>query len=109
MTNQSEAEEYESLAPAEPICLHETSDFEVEIVTLKLGDWKGLEGYGVFNKRTSVREAEVTVEYAAIRTMRTLQQELSAALEDTEGYPSEPNMEDDFGDVLTRLAEQHRD
>ena len=90
------------LRDEEPI--HQTENFAVCVGTLSQGDWKGNEGYLVINKRTNVVEGELTVEFAAIRTLRELETELEAALENKQ---AEVKGEVSFEDMLAKLAEKH--
>ena len=90
--------------------IHETEFFGVEIGKLRSkGDWQGLKGYLLVNKDTQVIEGEFTVEFAAVRTMRELQTELEAALENKQSTEqgAEPELnQDDFEALVRRLAEE---
>ena len=91
--------------------IHETASFGIILGKLRSkGDWQGLTGYLLVNKRTDVVEGEFTVEFAAIRTMRELETELEAALENkTSQEAVDEHGEMSFPEMLERLAQKQKE
>ena len=88
--------------------IHETADYGVFVGEMRAdGELKGLEGYLIRNKRTGVIEGELTVEFAALRTIRELQTELEAALENKKVAARDVEQDEmSFSEMLERLKDE---